>query len=83
MKFAGLKDLTSGQIVGKATAEAVAAVQAAIFVCTMVPVITVSGGEIAGQLKIPHASYMPCQTELGVASSVPQGDDSTACWIGR
>ncbi len=37
-----LQQLTTGLIVGKATAEAVAAIQAAIFVCTMVPVITSS-----------------------------------------
>jgi len=35
-----LHHLTTGLIVGKATREAVEAIQAAIFVCTMVPVIT-------------------------------------------
>ena len=35
-----LESLSSGQVAGDATREAIEAVQAAIFVCTMVPVIT-------------------------------------------
>ena len=35
-----LEDIMSGQVAGQATKEAVEAVQAAVFVCTMVPVIT-------------------------------------------
>ena len=37
-----LEDLSSGQVVGKATKEAVEAIQAAVLICTMVPVITAS-----------------------------------------
>jgi hypothetical protein len=35
-----LEDIMSGQVAGQATREAVEAVRAAVFVCTMVPVIT-------------------------------------------
>ncbi len=38
-----LHELTSGLVVGQVTQEAVAAIQAAIFVCSMVPVISAGG----------------------------------------